>query len=142
MQPSSPEQSLNRFVMTPSPPVVLVSGFANEVAISPDGRQLVYMGVGEGGSQLYLRSLDEFVDRPIPGTANPVSTVFFSPDGKSIGFFAEGKLKKTSLAGGSPIMLCDAPTGLRSGDWFEDTIVFSATLESGQFLYRLSANVV
>ena len=96
------------------------------------------MGVGEGGRQLYLRSLDDFVDSPIPGTANPTNS-FFSPDGKSIGFFAEGKLKKTSLAGGSPITLSDAPAG-RSGDWFEDTIVFTASLPSGQGLYRVSAN--
>jgi len=140
IQPSSPEQSLNRFVITPSPPVVLASVLSSEVAISPDGRQLVYRGVGEGGSQLYLRSLDDFVDRPIPGTANPGGTVFFSPDGKSIGFFLGGKLKKTSLAGGSPITLCDALSGFRSGDWFENTIVFAANLESGQGLYRVSAN--
>ncbi len=140
IQPSSSEQSLSRFVIRPSPPVVLESTVFNEVAISPDGRQLVYRGVGEGGSQLYLRSLDDFVDRPIPGTADPRGTVFFSPDGKSIGFFAEGKLKKTSLAGGSPITLCDVPSGRQSGDWFEDTIVFTAALESGQGLYRVSAN--
>ncbi len=140
VQPSSPEQPLNRFVIRPSPPVVLASVNPNEVAISPDGRQLVYMGVGEGGRQLYLRSLDDFVDRPIPGTATPSGNVFFSPDSKSIGFFAEGKLKKTSLAGGSPITLCDAPPGGRSGDWFEDTIVFTAILASGQGLYRVSAN--
>ena len=47
IQPSSPEQSLNRFVIRPSPPVVLASSNSNEVAISPDGRQLVYLGVGE-----------------------------------------------------------------------------------------------
>jgi serine/threonine-protein kinase len=66
--------------------------------------------------------------------------VFFSPDGESIGFFAEGKLKKTSLAGGSPITLCDALPIWLSGDWFEDTIVFTATLESSQGLYRVPAN--
>ncbi len=140
IQPSPPEQSLNRFVIRPSPPVVLASVNPNEVAISPDGRQLVYMGVGEGGRQLYLRSLDDFVDRPIPGTATPSGNVFFSPDSKSIGFFADLKLKKTSLAGGSPITLCDAPPGGRSGDWFEDTIVFTAILASGKGLYRVSAN--
>jgi len=140
VQPSTPEQTLNRFVVTPSPPVVLASGGANDLAISPDGSQFVYMGVGEGGSQLYLRSLDDFVDRPIPGTEGAVASVFFSPDGKSIGFFAEGKLKKTSLAGGSPITLCDAPPLRRTGDWFEDTIVFTANFDSGQGLYRVSAN--
>ncbi len=140
IQPSSPEQPLNRFVIRPSPPVVLAFTNSKEVALSPDGRHLVYMGVGEGGIQLYLRSLDDFVDRPIPGTANPVGIVFFSPDGESIGFFADNKLKKTSLAGGSPITLCDVPGGGWDGDWFEDTIVFTAPLESGQGLYRVSAN--
>ncbi|MCZ6770210.1 MAG: protein kinase, partial [Acidobacteria bacterium] len=140
IQPSSPEQSLNRLLIRPSPPAVLACCNANEVAISPDGRQLVYMAVGEGGRQLYLRSLGDFLDRPIPGTANPSGMVFFSPDGKSIVFFTVDKLKKTSLAGGSPITLCNAPFGYRTGDWFEDTIVFSAALESGQGLYRVSAN--
>jgi len=140
IQPSAPEQPLNRFVIRPSPPVFLASGNSKEVAISPDGRQLVYMGIGAGGRQLYLRSLDDFVDTPIPGTANPQGTVFFSPDGKSIGFFAEGKLKRTSLAGGSPITLCDAPLAPRTGDWFEDTIVLAATIDSGPGLYRVSAN--
>jgi serine/threonine-protein kinase len=140
LQPSSPEQSLNRFVIRPSPPVVLASSVSKKVVISPDGRHIVYMGVKEGGLQLYLRTLDGFVDRPIPGTANPSGSVFFSPDGQSIGFFAEGKLKKTSLAGGSPITLCDAPPGRRGGDWFEDTIVFTALFDSGQGLYRVSAN--
>ena len=140
VQSSSPGQPLNRFVIRPSPPVVLASTISKEVAISPDGRQLVYMGVGEGGSQLYLRSLDDFVNSSIPGTEGVIGSPFFSLDGESIGFFSEGKLKKTSLAGGSPITLCNAPLGFRSGGWFEDTIVFTATLESGQGLYRVSAN--
>ena len=140
MQPSSPEQPLSRFVIRLSPPVVLLIGNSNALAISPDGRHFVYRGVGEGGRQLYLRSLDDFVDKPIPGTEGYSGSPFFSPDGKSIGFFADNKLKKTSLAGGSPITLCDALSGGRSGDWFEDTIVFGATLPSGRGLYQVSAN--
>ncbi len=140
VQPSSLEQSLNRFVIRPSPPVVLSSNNSNELAISPDGRQLVYRVNTERGSQLYLRSLEDFVDRPIPGTEGVRGSLFFSPDGESIGFFAERKLKKTSLAGGSPITLCDAAPGPRNGDWFEDTIVFAASVDSVQGLYRVSAN--
>ena len=140
IQPSSPEQLLSRFVIRLSPPVVLLIGNSNGLAISPDGRHFVYRGVGEGGRQLYLRSLDDFVDTPIPGTEGYSGSPFFSPDGKSIGFFADNKLKKTSLAGGSPITLCDALSGGRSGDWFEDTIVFGATLPSGRGLYQVSAN--
>ena len=140
VQPSSPEQSLNRFVVTPSPPAVLASVPSNDVTISPDGRQLVYMGNAEGGRQLYLRSLDDLVDRPIPGTTGSGGEVFFSPDGESIAFFAEGKLKKTSLAGGAPITLCDSQGGSRTGDWFENTIVYTASLQSDQGLYRVSVN--
>jgi len=140
IQPSSPEQPLNRFVTRLSPPVVLRTGLSNALAISPDGRHFVYRGVGEGGNRLYLRSLDDFVDKPIPGTESVSGTPFFSPDGKSIGFFANNKLKKMSLAGGSPITLCDALSGGRSGDWFANTIVFGATLPSGQGLYQVSAD--
>ena len=68
IQPSSPEQLLSRFVIRLSPPVVLLIGNSNGLAISPDGRHFVYRGVGEGGRQLYLRSLDDFVDKLIPGT--------------------------------------------------------------------------
>jgi len=139
VQPPAPEQLLNRFVIRPLSPTVLASLTSKEVAISPDGRQLVYMGIEQGGRQLYLRSLDDFVDRPIPGTRNPAGMVFFSPDGESIGFFTEGKLKKISLAGGSPITLSDALPLWRTGDWFDDTIVFSAGGgESGHSLYRVS----
>ena len=63
---------------------------------------------------------------------------FFSPDGLWVGFFAEGKLKKVALAGGSPITLCDAPTG-RGGSWGADgTIVFAPSPPSG--LQRIPAS--
>ena len=72
IQPSSPEQSLNRFVITPSSTAVLTNLEKREVAVSPDGRQFVYYARPNVGEQtregrLYLRSLDHFVDRPIPG---------------------------------------------------------------------------
>jgi len=137
IQPSAPEQRLNRFVITPPSPVFLVNDNGNPLAISPDGRHFAYMASSESGFRLYLRSLDDFVDRPIPGTEGGFAP-FFSPDSNSIGFFANGKLKKISLAGGSPITLCDVPPPWRSGGWFEDTIVFSGGSDSGHSLHRVS----
>ena len=141
IQPSSPEQRLNRFVITPSAAAPLGSTGGNDLAISPDGRHFVYNASSASGNQLYLRSLDDFVDRPIPGTEGVVQSPFFSADGESVGFFGGGKLKKVSLAGGSPIALCDAVVFSSNGSWGPDgTIVFSARSDTSvSSLYRVPA---
>ena len=85
--------------------------------------------------QLYVRSLNEPEAKPIAGTENGASP-FFSPDGKWIGFFAGGKLKKISLEGGTAEVLADA-SNPRGGSWAEDgTIVFSPDYTTG--LMRVS----
>ena len=94
------------------------------VALSPDGSLLAYLAERNGRSQLYLRAIDQFDAKPIPGTEGGYNP-FFSPDSRSLGFFAENKLKKVSLQGGEPVTLCEAriPHG---GTWGpNDTIVFA-----------------
>ena len=136
IQPSSPDQTSNRFVITPSPPARLTNGNGREVAISPDGKHLVYQANAGGEDQLYLRSLNDFVDRAIPGTEG-AGTMFFSPDSESMAFYSQGLLKKISLTGGSPITLCQAPTVWPSGTWGPDgTIVFNISSS----LHRVSAS--
>ena len=99
----------------------------NLFALSPDGTRLVFAGNPDGRNKLYLRSLDQFEATAIPGTEEG-SQPFFSPDGGSIGFFAGGKLKKVSLAGGAPVSLADAPNPT-GGSWGEDdTIIFGPDL--------------
>jgi len=72
IQPSSPEQQPNRLVITPLPPTTLADTNGNDLAISPDGRHLLYRASGAtGGVQFYLRSLDDFVDRPISEGGGP-----------------------------------------------------------------------
>jgi Tol biopolymer transport system component/predicted Ser/Thr protein kinase len=97
----------------------------SSVAFSPDGRQLVYEGRNGGGVlQLYVRSMDSLEGKLISGTEGALMP-FFSPDGQWVGFFAEGKLKKVPITGGSSPVLCDAlnPGG---GSWApNDTIFFS-----------------
>ena len=107
--PSSPppQQSLNRFVVTPPPSAPLARSGANDLAISFDGKRIVYIADRDGTRQLYVRSLDEFLATPIPGTEHTGWNPFFSPDGESVAFAASGQLKRASVIGGSPRTLCD-----------------------------------
>jgi len=117
-----------------SPNAALAPGNRLAVALSPDGRHLVYAGREGPSTRLYVRALDQADSKPIPGAEIPgvsEGSPFFSPDGQWVAFFAEGKLKKVALAGGPPVVLCDAPSG-RGGSWGDDgTIVFAPSLSSG-----------
>jgi serine/threonine-protein kinase len=100
------------------------TNMAAPVALSPDGRRLVYVAYSAGQAHLYARSLDAFIATPIGGTQG-ARYPFFSPDGEWVAFFAQGKLKRVSLQGGSPVTICDTPVVGRGGTWAPDgTIVF------------------
>ena len=114
------------------PPGVNLSGLT--LALSPDGSNVVVVGQREGRTQLYLRSVDHEETRSIEGTAG-AQRPFFSPDGRWIGFWADGRLKKLPLAGGTPTTICDA-TVENGAAWLpDDVIVFSA----GFGMQRVSA---
>ncbi len=92
-------------------------------AISPDGRRLVF-SASEGKSQLWVRPLDSLAPQPLAGT-DGASYPFWSPDSASVGFFADGKLKRIDIVGGAPQVLANAVAG-RGGSWNrEGTIVFA-----------------
>ncbi len=78
------------------------------LAISPDGTLLAYVAQDGTGLHLFLRPLDSFESRKIPGTED-ASMPFFSPDGRWVGFFAASKLKKVLVASGSPLTITNAP---------------------------------
>ncbi len=107
------------------------------LVISPDGSHIVFSATLESKSQLYLRSLDSISIQPLPGTED-ATFPFWSPDSRSVAFFANGKLKRIALVGGPPVTLCDAPAG-RGGTWGSNgVILFSPTFTSG--LFQVSAN--
>ncbi|MFC2142139.1 protein kinase [Acidobacteriota bacterium] len=108
----------------------------NSIALSPDGTKLIFSAGTDQGSCLYLRSMSEMEASPIEGTESGIGP-FFSPDGQWVGFWAAGKLLKTSLDGGPPIIICD--TGLHFGaSWGpKNTIVFAPSMSGG--IYRVSA---
>jgi serine/threonine-protein kinase len=105
------------------------------IALSPDGSSIAFVVSREGSTQLYLRRMDELEAKPIAGTNDAIAP-FFSPDGKWLAFSAQGKLKKISTEGGSPLDLADAGHG--GGSWGEDgTIVYARDVTMG--LWRVSA---
>jgi Tol biopolymer transport system component len=91
--------------------------------LSPDGEILAYTAEKEGVRRLYIRHLDRLEEKLLSGTEN-AQLPFFSPDGQWIGFFAGGRYKKVSVAGGTPVVLCDAPFPFGATWGVNDTIVF------------------
>ena len=105
------------------------------IALSPDGRQLAFIGRNAGRSQLWLRALDATAARPLGGT-DGADYPFWAPDSKSLGFFADGKLKRIDVAGGPSRTLADAQAP-RGGTWSRNgVIVFAPNVSS---LLRVSA---
>ena len=94
------------------------------VALSPDGSEIAFVSVRNGKQQIYLRPFDSAEAKPLTGTEGAES-LFFSPNGKWLGFFSNGKLMKVSMDGGVPLAICDVanPRGISWGD--NDTIVFA-----------------
>jgi serine/threonine protein kinase/Tol biopolymer transport system component len=114
------------------------TGIATQLAVSPDGRNLVFVAGTPSAYQIWLRPMAGLAARPIPGTEDGAFP-FWSPDGRSIGFFAAGKLKKVQIAGGPAIVLCDAPLG-RGGSWSrENVILFATSLGTRGGLQRVSS---
>jgi eukaryotic-like serine/threonine-protein kinase len=99
-------------------------------AVSPDGRRIVFVGVGDSSSRLFVRDLDSLEATPIPGTAG-AKQPFWSPDGDAVGFFAQGRLMRTALHGGAPVDLAAAPDA-RGGTWSRSgVIVFQPFFRDG-----------
>src|SRR5215831_4625063 len=112
---------------------------ANDLALSRDGRMLAMVAYAEPANK-YMIWMQEIGGRSastIPGTED-ASHPFWSPDGRSIGFFAQGKLKRVDVfSGKSAQILCEAPHG-RGGTWNKDGVVLFAPDGFGG-LYRVSS---
>ena len=131
--PAADEREALRFSI-PLPEKALTLG---PPQISPDGSRLVYrLNTEDGKELLWVRPLGSLDARPLAGTDGAVQP-FWSPDNRSIAFFASRKLKRVDLSGGTPQTLCDAPAAV-SGSWSRDgVIIFSRGVAEG--LYRVPA---
>jgi len=96
---------------------VIISRGEHEMALSPDGRLLAFVGFGDGGARIWLRALGESQARPLPGTEG-AAALCWSPDGRSVAFSALGQIKTLAVAGGAPRTI--APTGPTNLAWGRD----------------------
>ncbi len=103
-----------------------------DFALSPDGRQIVFVAAGDGASRLWRRSLATTTAQPLAGTDGALYP-FWSPDGRSIGFFADGQLKRIELNGGAPQTVAPA-SGARGGTWNADGVILFAPNAAGPLL--------
>jgi eukaryotic-like serine/threonine-protein kinase len=108
------------------------------LAVSPDGESVVFAAAGEQGvTQLWLRSLPAGSSRPLPHTARAASP-FWSHDGKSLGFFADRKLKRLDLATGVVTILAESGGG-GGGSWNASGTILFAPRRLGPIL-RVAAS--
>jgi Tol biopolymer transport system component len=109
-------------------------GAMTPLALSPDGRTVVYAV----GGQIWKHEFASGQSTPIAGTEAGAAP-FYSPDGQSIGFFAQSQLKKIAIdGGGASETLCDAPNGV-GGSWgADDTIYFAPFNTSG--IWKVTAD--
>lgn len=114
-----------------------LSGIPSIFALSLDGRQLAYVSEENGVERLWIRRLDDTIARPIAGTDEAMYP-FWSPDGRSVGFFAQGKLKVADLSDGTLRTLADASSPL-GGTWNADGVILFAPALRGP-LMRVSSS--
>jgi Tol biopolymer transport system component len=132
LKETTPDTRVTRFqIVTPA------TNDPFSFALSADGRQIAFVADSETGARLWIRSLEQIAPRVLAGTEGATEP-FWSPDGRALGFFADGKLKRVDVANGLVRVLADAPIP-RGGSWNQDgVILFSPTVYTG--LMRVSAN--
>jgi serine/threonine-protein kinase len=132
----APPAPLTRFTIAlPPAQAVALSVNDRDLALSPDGSRLVYTAGSE--YRLMVRAFDQLADTPLAAVTN-ARAPFFSPDGRWVAFFdrldegidtgavRDGALKKVSIAGGAPSVICRVAGGSRGASWVApDTIVFA-----------------
>ncbi|HEX7252359.1 MAG TPA: protein kinase [Thermoanaerobaculia bacterium] len=137
---SAPKQILRVSVSPPrNSSFYFLEANNGRVAISPDGRRLAFSAIdAEGGVRLWVRPLDAEAPFPIAGTEGAFFP-FWSPDGRSLGFFAQGKLKtvEASASASSPRPLANVLEA-RGGSWAGDGTILYSPFGAG-VLYRVSA---
>jgi serine/threonine-protein kinase len=116
-----PFQRQPRNLATVSEPVAVYGAYAPSLAVSPDQRELVYSAGNP--VRLYRQMVDQIGSAPVPGAEGALGP-FFSPDGRFVGFWADGALKKVPVEGGTPVTLCEMKRYFFGATWAADGFVY------------------
>jgi hypothetical protein len=109
-------------------------------AIAPSGGRIAMIAADAKGSRIWLRSLDSITATPLAGTEGALFQ-FWSPDSKSIAFYADGKLKRMAADGGAPVPICDLPGGW-SGTWGTNGEMIVAGSRAVTYRIRIDSGAV
>jgi len=132
-----PEAHVIRFTISPPQNgTYIFNGVEGGAVFSPDGRSAAFIARVDKVTQLWVRALDAFSNRPLPGTEGVVSA-FWSPDSLSLGFFTQDKLKRIATSGGPAKALCEVHDS-RGGSWSQLGVILFSRVVGG--VYRVSAS--
>ena len=113
-------------LLPPEGTTFVPGGIAGPPALSPDGKNVAFVAEQSGQQSLWVRALDSLAARELPGTEG-ARFPFWSPDGRSLGFFTEDKLERIDINGGTAESLANIPGGFRvSGAWGPDDKILYA----------------
>ena len=136
--PTPPVSATIRFAIAPPPGNAFWDNLeATPLAIAPDGSRVGFLATDGAAQRVWIRAMSSMDATPVSGTEGARS-LFWSPDGRSIAFFAGGKLKRIDLPAGAPVTVCDVVDGIGlNGTWGSGEMLFAPV--SGEAIYRVSA---
>ena len=139
LQRSPASESVQRLSLLPPPGINMATlDNGGGAVISPDGERVAFVGIDADGKKfLWVRRLELLDAQQLPASEG-AEYPFWSPDSRSIAFFAQGKLKSIAADGGPSLILCDSGPQPRGGAWNDEgTIVFST--DAGEQWYRVDS---